>query len=344
MAKKIRWAVIGATGIARQRTIPEGITKAKNSTLVAVQTRSADLADLKAVSKTYSVPYFTSVEKMLRETECDAVYIASPQYVHLKQVKIAAKFGKHILCEKPITPTVAGAKEMVKVCKKAKVSFGTAFMMRFHCLHRKARSLVRQGAIGKVISGRALFGFDYPPNPAAFRQVRKLGGGGAFMDLGNHCMDTIEYVTGKRIVRAMGVSQNVVYDYEVEDVCAALLEFEGGGYAAVETYLCTPMDACRRDLEINGSKGTLWTTGTIGQTPGGTLTLRTEKKTRTFKSDNRNMYLGEVEAFAGAILSGKEPPVGPEDGLHSQELVAAVYESAKTGKRVRVRKVSPIAD
>jgi 1,5-anhydro-D-fructose reductase (1,5-anhydro-D-mannitol-forming) len=343
MSNIIRWAVIGATGIARTRTIP-GLVQAKNTKLVAVQTRPEDIEPLKQVASQYSVPYFTSVEEMLKTVECDAVYIGSPQYVHLDQIKIAASFKKPILCEKPIARTVPEAKELLSICKKAKVKFGTGFMLRFHTLHRKARQLVKEGAIGQVVSAKALFGFDYPPMAGAFRQVAELGGGGAFMDVGNHAMDTIEYITGKRLTTVMGVSQNLIHKYEPEDVCAAILEFEGGGIGLVDTYMCLPFDACRRDVEINGTKGTLWTSDTMGQTPGGKLTLRTVSGTQVFESDNRDMYLGEIEAFSNALLAGKEPPVGAEDGLHSQELVEACYKSCKTGKRVKVRKTRPIVE
>ena len=342
MEKKIRWAVIGATGIAKRNTIPNGMVPAKNSTLVAVQGRT--LEHVREVGETYGVPHFTSVKEMLQEVECDAVYIGSPQHVHLEQVRTAAGFGRHILCEKPIARNVTDAREMVEAARKAKVLFGTAFMLRFHPLHRKARSLVGEGAIGEVISARCQFGIDHAPKPDAFRQILKEGGGGAFIDLGNHAMDIIEFITERRFVAVMGVSQNVIYHYETEDACAALLEFDDGGFAMVETYFCTGRNSVRNELEIIGYKGSIITEGTIGQSPSGTLILRREGEVEEFKSDSRDMYLGEIEAFANAILSGKGFSAGPEDGLHSQELVGACYESAKSGRRVSVRKVDRPVD
>jgi len=342
MEKKIKWAVIGATGIARRKTIPNGIVPAMNSTLVAVQGRT--LEHVRKVGQIHDVPYFTSVKEMLQEVECEAVYIGSPQHVHLEQIKIAAEHGRHILCEKPIARNVTEAREMVEAARKAKVFFGTAFMLRFHPLHRKARSLVREGVIGEVISARCQFGIDHAPKPGAFRQVLEEGGGGAFIDLGNHAMDIIEFIAGRRFVAVMGVSQNVIYHYETEDACAALLEFDGGGFAMVDTYFCTGSGSVRNALEIVGYKGSIITEGTIGQSPSGVLILRREGKVEEFESDGRDMYLGEIEAFSDAILSGKEFSVGPEDGLHSQELVGACYESAKSGKRVSVRKADRPVD
>ena len=342
MKGKVRWGVIGATGIAKRNTIPNGIVPAKNSTLVAVQGRTFE--HVKEVGQTYNVPYFTSVEEMLGKVECDAVYIGSPQHVHLEQVRAAAGFGRHILCEKPIARNAAEAKEMVEAAGRAGVLFGTAFMLRFHSLHRKARSLVREGAIGQMVSARCQFGIDHAPKEGAFRQILEEGGGGAFIDLGNHAMDIIEFVTGRRIATVMGVSQNVIYHYETEDACAALLEFDGGGFAMVDTYFCAGRGSVRNELEIIGYEGSIVTEGTIGQSPSGTLTLKSKGKVETFESHGLDMYLGEVEAFADAILSGKEFSVGPEDGLHSQELVEACYESAKSGRRISLRKVAPPVD
>ena len=89
-SNRIRWAVIGAGGIARRRTIPEGILASQNAQLVAIQSN----ANTAAVASQFNVPGFSNVGELLR-CDCDAVYIATPVHLHLRDVEQAAYAGKH---------------------------------------------------------------------------------------------------------------------------------------------------------------------------------------------------------------------------------------------------------
>ena len=113
-----------------------------------------------------------------------------------------------------------------------------------------------------------------------------------------------------------------------------LLEFEAGGFALVDTYYCADLNVLRNDLEINGTKGTIYTVDSLrGMVTGGSLFVRTKDCVRRYPFDGRDMYLEEFEAFAKAILEDAQPPCNGYDGLHSQELLDAIYESARTGKK-----------
>jgi len=332
MAEKVRFGVIGASGFAQRRTIPEGIVAADNGELCAVMSRSEDR--IRPVGEQFGVPWFTDVEAMLDTAEPDAVYIASPPAAHLAQTRACAVRGIHVLCEKPLAHTVADAEGIVAVCRERGVLCGTAFMLPFHSLAERCREIVQGGEIGTVVSARVQFGFDYPPITGAFRQIDREGGGGAFMDVGNHAMDLLERLIGSRIDGVMALAGNRAHQYwGVEDTCATLLRLESGVVGMVDAYFCTPGAVNR--VEINGSKGTVIVDGMMGQGAGGVLEV-VGGTPRRIESDGRNMYRGEVTAFANAILTGTKPPVTGEDGLHSQRLVAAAYESARTGKLVEV--------
>ena len=122
------------------------------------------------------------------------------------------------------------------------VKFGTGFNLRFNNLHIKAKELVANGAIGKVVSARCQYGQNFQPDFNAFRQKLSTSGGGSMVDMGNHAMDLIEFVTDKRINKVLAIAQNVIHKYEVEDTCAALLEFSTGGFAFVDSYYCMPIE------------------------------------------------------------------------------------------------------
>jgi len=333
--QSVRFAVIGSTGYAGAKVVRDAITVASNCTLAAVQ--SLDTAAAKAQSESFAVPWFSDPDKMLNEIECDAVYVATPQDVHLSNVRLAAERGFHVMCEKPLARNSAEAVEMVRLCEKNGVKFGTAFNCRFNSLHLKAKRLIEQGVIGKVVSVRCQYGQNYPPNPKAFRQNLELAGGGSMVDMGNHAIDLIEFVVNKRFNHVMAVATNVVHNYPVEDTCAALLEFEDGGFAFVDTYYCVDLNILRNDLEINGSKGIIYTVDTLrGMVTGGKLVVKTAELNAQYDFDGRDMYLEEFEAFAKAILDNLPLPCTGYDGLHSQNLLDAIYQSAKTGQKVKI--------
>ena len=130
---RVRWAVIGSGGIAQRRTIPEGIVPAYNAVLCAVY--DADPSVNKKIAKRYKVQAAESLEDVLKATDIDAVYIATPACLHYEQTLACAKAGKHVLCEKPLGLDAEQAGQMNDACRKHGVRLGVAFMMRFHAQH-----------------------------------------------------------------------------------------------------------------------------------------------------------------------------------------------------------------
>jgi len=126
MPGKIKWGVIGSGGIARRRTIPEGISKAGNAELTAVFDINTQVNA--EVAKEFGAKQLSSIEELLN-TDIDAVYIATPAHLHGDQVRASAKAGKHILCEKPLGMTVAETQQMIEICGQNKVKLGCAFMI-----------------------------------------------------------------------------------------------------------------------------------------------------------------------------------------------------------------------
>jgi len=332
--KKLKWIVCGAGGMAGRKIVKDGLIAAGNCELMAVQ--SYPPVSAQEEGKRCKVPFFTRVEQMLDEVDCDAVYIATPQFLHLAQVKLAAQHGKHVFCEKPLATNVRDAEEIVRICKKAGVKLGTDFNYRFHPLHQMMREMVKKGVIGEIVSGRCQFGQDFPPKKGVFRQNVKQAGGGAFADTGNHAADLLEYVMGRRIKSVLGIKRNTIYPYKSEDSCAALLDFQEGGFGIVDAYFCCPLRTLRNDVEINGTKGTLHTCNTLQMKTTGKLVVRTEKYTKVLKCPNRDMYAIIFEKFADAVLHGKKLPVTGEDGLHSQKVVDAIYRSSDTGRKITI--------
>jgi len=334
MKEKVRWGVIGSTGIALKRTIPEGILPAKNAELAAVYSRNKK--NNAAVAKKFGARAANSLDDLLCD-DVDAVYIATPNKVHSEEVRQCAAAGKHIFCEKPLGMNVAEAKQMLAICKKAKVNLGTAFMMRYHSQHQAALRLVHAGKIGQPVFARAQLAFWYPPISGAWRQIPKLGGGGALIDLAGHCLDLLEMFFGP-VAAVSCMLNHTVHSYKTEDSGVVLAKFKNGALATVDTFFCVADCGSKNRLELYGTKGSILAENTLGQGNAGKMGafLENKPKEEVIAPKSINTYRAEIEEFSHAILEGRGTNESAQRGLRSQILLEACYKSAKTGKQIRV--------
>ncbi len=332
MKKKIRWGVIGSTGIALRRTIPEGILPAKNAELAAVYSRNK--TNNAAVAKKFGARAANSLEDLLRD-DVDAVYIATPNDVHLAQTRKAAAAGKHVFCEKPLGINVAEAKKMIAVYQRANVNLGTAFMMRYHSQHQAALRLVRDGKIGQPVFARAQLAFWYPPIRGAWRQIQKSSGGGALMDLAGHCLDLLEMFFGE-IVAVNCMANRTVQKYDTEDSGVVLAKFQNGALATVDTFFCVADVGSKNRLELYGSQGSILAENTLGQGKRGQMRGFFQSGEIKISPKPVNTYRAEIETFSQAILDGGDTDESALRGLRSQILLAACYESARIKREIRI--------
>lgn len=342
----VKWGVIGSGGIARRRTIPEGLAVARNGRLAAVY--DVDAQANRAVAAEFGGSAADSIAALLGQ-DVDAVYVASPAYAHHEHVLACARAGKHVLCEKPLGMTTAEAAEMVAAASAAGVLFGTALMMRFHSQHRAALRLISEGAIGRPVYARAQLSCWYPPIPGAWRQDPATGGGGSLIDMGGHSIDLLEMFLGP-VARVSCFTRNTVHAYPSEDSAVALLEFESGALATVDTFFCITDEGSRNALELHGSRGSILAEGTLGQAAQGRMTAILKDGASGYDAAQArdsvggidispepvNMYRAEVESFGDAVLHGRAPEVGADAGVRSQFVLAACYESARTGRAIPV--------
>ncbi len=346
MENKIKWGVIGSGGIAKRRTIPEGIMNADHAVLSAVYDINAEVNT--AVAKEFNARAVNSIQELI-SSDIDAVYIASPVNKHFEHVLACAKGKKHILCEKPLGMTTAETEKMISACKAEGVMLGTSFMMRFVEQHKAALQLIQDGRLGKPVYGRAQLSCWYPPIEGAWRQDPASGGGGSLMDMGSHCIDLLEMFFGK--IRSVSCFiNNSVHPYRSEDSAVVSLLFENGAMGTVDTYFCIPDNSSKNILELYGSGGSILAKGTIGQGPAGEMTAYLEGDSSGYNAQQSrnegdgisinpppvNTYRAEIEEFSCAIIEKREPKNNVDLGLESQKILAACYESARTGKTIKI--------
>lgn len=343
---KIKWGVIGSGGIAKRRTIPEGIMHADHAMLSSVYDINPEVNAV--VAKEFKAKVVNSIQELI-QSGVDAVYVASPVDMHADHVISCAKGKKHVLCEKPLGMIPAETEKMISICKKEGVFLGTSFMMRFLAQHQAALKLMNEGKLGKPVYGRAQLSCWYPPIPGAWRQNPVSGGGGSLMDMGSHCIDLLEMFFGK-IKSVSCFTNNSVHSYKSEDSAIVSLFFKNGALATVDTFFCIPDNSSKNILELYGSKGSILAKGTIGQGDSGEMVAYLESDTTEYNAQQLrnaadgmiinpapvNTYRAEIEEFSCAIIEKREPKNNVALGLQSQKILEACYKSAKTGKIVTI--------
>jgi predicted dehydrogenase len=344
----IGWGVIGCGGIADRRTIPEGIIPGKEAALVAVMDVSK--RSVKIVSEKYGVErFYTSEEGLLEDPAVDAVYIATPSYLHEKQSIMAAEHGKHILCEKPLAMTIRECENIITTCKRCDVKLQVGFMMRFHACHQEALRIIKEGLIGHPVMGRAQLTCWYPEIPGAWRQDQRLGGGGSLMDMGIHGIDLLRMFFGE-VEEVTAFVDTIIFKYPVEDTSVVTLRFKDGPYGIVDNQFNIPDFAAQNRLEVYGTKGCILADGTIGQDSAGKLKAyiqeaeagydsaqkRERNQMREIETEYVNIYRAAVEHFVTCIKENIEPMNSGYEATQDLKVVKAAYESSKTGRKVKI--------
>jgi len=340
---KIKWGVIGCGGIAYRRTIP-GMMLSDNSELVAVMDTNFDAA--KKVKEEFGAKYaFSTVEEVLAISEIDAVYIATPVFCHKEQVLMAATAKKHILLEKPMGLSVAESKEIAEICEKNGVKLAVGLMMRFSAYHQKMKELISDGIIGDIVSMRGQLTCWYPEMPGNWRQDRAKSGGGALMDMGIHCIDLLQYISGLNAKSVACFAGNQTFNYSADDSAALLMKMDNGATAFVDANFNIPDNAAKCRLEFYGTKGSILAEGTISQVESGTILLTTSDPDAGYNAQqNReddsfravevvtgNMYEKEISSFANAIINDTEPEITAKDAINVQTIVENAYMASDEG-------------
>ncbi len=336
---KLKVGVLGAGGIARRRVLP-ALVDHPDVEVVAVM----DVAGAEEIAGEFSIArYYSEEALLLADPEVEAVYIASPVFLHLKHIRLAAESGKAIFCEKPLGRNLEEAREACLLCQQHGVPLMEGYMMNFHAAHHKVREMIMKGAIGRPVSMRAQLSCWYPEIPGAWRQDPSMGGGGSLIDMATHCFSLLGYLTGDRISGVFSMTTNQVHRYRSEDSATTLLRFESGCHATVDSFFCLRDEASLNRLEIYGDAGAILAEGTIGQESGGNLRMvslatdsgydpgqqRSESAAyQPVGYDPVNPYAAEFSYFHSCLKEGKAFDInGVTEAIHIAKVTELAYQS-----------------
>ncbi|MFO7446470.1 MAG: Gfo/Idh/MocA family oxidoreductase [Ignavibacteriaceae bacterium] len=313
-SKKLKWGIAGLGRFAENSFIP-ALSHLRRSSFVSVyssdEKRAKEIADKFGLSN-----YFSSYDDFLK-SDIDVVYVSSANHNHYEQVIKAAKAGKHILCEKPMAINAAQAEEMVKVCEENKVQLAVNYVFRFHPLIVKAKELLDNQKIGKLISVQVNFNIDFPPGNN-FRNVKEKGGGSLY-DLGTHLIDLLRFFGGE-ISAISGVLDNLIYKSDVDDFASAIVKFKKTGYG----YFNVSFNGKRafNRIDILGHSGAISIENLIGvkHHPAKITILHEGEAKKTFmKRANKLVLL--LKSVQKSFIDNQAPAITGYDGLINLKLM-----------------------
>jgi xylose dehydrogenase (NAD/NADP) len=327
MSKKLRWGILGVAKI-NERLLP-GFATANNAELVGIASRSLERAQ--DAAKAAGIPKaFGSYEALLDDPEIDAVYNPLPNTLHDEWTRKAAERGKHVLCEKPLTPTAREAESLVAFCRAKGVKLMDGFMWPHHPRTAKIRAFLDGGTLGRIERVTGTFSFQLPMDPANIRLQASMAGG-SLLDVGCYPVYGIRWAFGEEPVRVWATAR---YQFGVDVVMNATLWFADGRMASFDCSFAHPM---RQWLEIVCEKGTItvpqmW----VPTKPTYCVQYDERADSQEFADAGYDQIQCMIENFGRYVLEDKPVWPAPEEAIKSARVMDALLVSAKEGRIVAV--------
>ncbi|HEY0945713.1 MAG TPA: Gfo/Idh/MocA family oxidoreductase [Opitutaceae bacterium] len=299
--------------------------------LAGVVSGSAEKA--KRWAREYGFPerncyHYENFDRIADNPDIDILYIVTPPGLHCENVVRAAKTGKHIICEKPMAVTVAECDQMIAACRDAGVQLAIGYRMHYDPSHRELVRLQREKDFGELtgLSG----GHGFRVRSRIWRLTQKLGGGGPLMDVGIYVVNAACLAAGAAPLAVTAREEpktNPELFAEVEETLHWTMEFPGGASCAGVTSYARNLNAFRAE----GAQG--W----IELQPAFSYRgVRVTTSRGPFDFVGPNQQALQMDDFADCILTGRRTPVPGELGRRDMQIIRAIYEAARTGKRVEL--------
>ncbi|HTW46426.1 MAG TPA: Gfo/Idh/MocA family oxidoreductase [Acidobacteriaceae bacterium] len=330
MSDKLRWGVLSTANIGVKKVIP-AMQRGEFSTVAAIASR--DPGKARTVAAQLGIPTaYGSYEELLADPAIEAIYNPLPNDLHVPWTIRAAAAGKHVLCEKPLSLTLAEAESLLAVRRRTGVLIGEAFMIRTHPQWLRTRALIGEGRIGALRSVTAVFSY-FNNDPSNIRNQMECGGG-ALYDIGCYCIQSARCGFGQEPTRACGLIERDPA-FGTDRLTSALLDFPGGH----AIFTCSTQFAPYQRVHFLGTKGRIEIEIPFNAPP--------DRPTRIFVDDGSDLfgsgiatetfpvvdqYTLQGDAFSRAVLEGTPIPVSLEEGIANMAVIEAIFQSAQSGQ------------
>lgn len=328
--KKIRWGVLSTAAIGVDKVIP-AMQAGALTTVDAIASRN--LARARGAAEALGIARaYGSYEELLEDPEIDAIYNPLPNQLHVAWTIRAAEAGKHVLCEKPLGMDAADAARLLDVERRTGVKIGEAFMVRTAPQWLRVEQLLREEAIGRLLSIAGIFSY-HNTDPANIRN--QLGsGGGALLDIGCYMIHAARHGFGEEPQRVVGLIDRDPVS-SVDRLTSAILEFASGQ----AIFTCSTQMIAYQRIQFLGETGRIEIEIPFNMPPDRPTRIFIDQDgdlfgrnitTETFPTCDQ--YTLQGDAFSRAILSNSAVPVPVLDGVRNMAVIDAVFASAGNGK------------
>lgn len=336
--QKTTIGIIGTGRIGRLHAenlirFPEVKIKAVSDLFVEHATEWAESLGIPVITKDYSV--------ILNDPEIEAVFICSSTDSHAQIITEAARKGKHIFCEKPVSLDYLKTMEALRVVNESGVKFQVGFNRRFDHNFKRAQEMVASGQVGEPhiikITSR-------DPNPPSKEYIQTSGG--MFLDMSIHDFDIARFLSGSDVeeiyVQGAVLVDSAFSEFDDVDTAVITLTFKNGAIGVIDNSRKAVYGYDQR-VEVFGSKGCV----TVSNDHPNTAQLSTseavyqDKPKYFFLERYQQAYIDETKAFIASIQNNEQPPVGGNDGLQAELLGHA---AKKSWAEKRLVKISELLD
>lgn len=330
----LRVAILGLGSYATR--VADAMRDCKKAKLVGAI--SGTPSKLPAWQSKYGIPEkncynYETYDAIKDNPDIDAVYIITPNALHKEAAIRVAKAGKHVISEKPMSINAKDGQEMVDACKKAGVKLLVGYRMHYEPKTLEVIRMRKAGEFGKVLFFQGLSGFIIG-DPTQWRLNKTLSGGGAMMDIGIYSINGARYMIGEEPiwVTAQEVKTNPgKFKEGIDETITFQLGFPGGAVAScLSTYSLNNLDK----FFLDGDRGFAEMQPSTGYGP---IEGRTHKGELTQPHITHQTL--QMDGFAELIFENKQPvvPVNGEEGLRDLKIIDAIFEAARTGKKVPLK-------
>src|SRR5204863_3430279 len=298
----------------------------------------------RAAGEERDVPWFTDYADLLRAAKCDVVAVCTPSGLHSAQGQLAARAGKHVVTEKPMSITLEQADALVQACDDAGVMLFVVKQNRLNATVQLLKRALDKGRFGRIYLANTTVRWQRPQDyydAAPWRGTWEFDGG-AIMNQASHYVDLIQWLVGP-VETVMAKTATQARRIEAEDSGVALLKFRSGALGLIEVNVLTYPRNLEGSITILGEKGSVKI--------GGTAVNRVEhwlfadyddddKLIESASTNPPNVYGFGHDGYYRNVLSvlrgEAQPQTDGRAGRKSLELILGIYESAKVGREVPI--------
>jgi len=340
----LNFALVGCGRIAKRHSELLGLDQIKGASLVAV----CDLIEEKAkkISRQFSIPYYTDMHQMMQKEKIDVVVVLTESGNHARNVIDLAKYGKHVVVEKPMALTLDDADAMIRACDLSGAKLFVVKQNRFNVPIVKLRQALDEGRFGKLVLGTVRVRWCRPQDyydQAPWRGTWAMDGG-VLTNQASHHVDMLEWMMGD-VESVFARSTTALANIEAEDTAVVILKFRNGALGVIEATTAVRPKDLEGSISILGEGGTVEVAGFavnkmktwnfVNPLPGD------ENVMDKYSVNPPNVYGFGHQAYYEYVvncISHNSPHL--VDGLvgrKSLELINAIYESIETGREVYLR-------